>query len=489
MKNILPEIVFSSSNPSESRRISKLENEGKIRKIAARVYTSNFDDTPEQIVRRNIFFILGNLYPEAILSHRSALEFKPTETDQLFVTYKYTRKTELPGVTIRFLEGMGPIEDDHPISGGLYVSQKERALLENLQVSRKPGPDSKTLTYPEIEDRLEQIIRVNGEDELNKVRDRAREIAEKLGMQREFEKLNKIISALLTTHSSAILTSGVAKARATGLPFDPDRIQLFEVLFHELSHREFRNRPEKNTTTKSYRNFALFESYFSNYIEGTIFEVEEAKQIIQTQQPLPARNDDSHDVLGTYQLVSSLQEMSRTPQSPEELIELLKYRHQVLLSARKDKNPGLFKEVNNYAGQTAFVDFRLVTGTLIKGLELYNALQHPFARASYMMFLVSEVHPFLDGNGRVARVMMNAELTKGKQSKIIIPTVYRDDYMGALRKLTRRREPDAFIRMLERAHEFSATVVGENVKYMQSVLERSNAFEEHTEAKLKIIGQ
>jgi len=27
-----------------------------------------------------------------------------------------------------------------------------------------------------------------------------------------------------------------------------------------------------------------------------------------------------------------------------------------------------------------------------------------------MMFLVSEVHPFLDGNGRIARVMMNAEL-------------------------------------------------------------------------------
>ena len=27
-----------------------------------------------------------------------------------------------------------------------------------------------------------------------------------------------------------------------------------------------------------------------------------------------------------------------------------------------------------------------------------------------MMFLVSEVHPFVDGNGRIARIMMNAEL-------------------------------------------------------------------------------
>ena len=34
-----------------------------------------------------------------------------------------------------------------------------------------------------------------------------------------------------------------------------------------------------------------------------------------------------------------------------------------------------------------------------------------------MMFLVAEVHPFADGNGRVARVMMNAELIAGGQQR------------------------------------------------------------------------
>ncbi|GAI76162.1 unnamed protein product, partial [marine sediment metagenome] len=29
-----------------------------------------------------------------------------------------------------------------------------------------------------------------------------------------------------------------------------------------------------------------------------------------------------------------------------------------------------------------------------------------------IMFVISEIHPFLDGNGRIARVMMNAELVK-----------------------------------------------------------------------------
>ncbi|WP_282778728.1 Fic family protein [Phaeodactylibacter xiamenensis] len=57
---------------------------------------------------------------------------------------------------------------------------------------------------------------------------------------------------------------------------------------------------------------------------------------------------------------------------------------------------------------------------------------NPIARAIYMMFLVTEVHPFDDGNGRIARIMMNAELVHGGSSKIIIPTVYREDYMLAL---------------------------------------------------------
>ena len=490
MENIFPvqlqEVIYGSSSPAVSKQVSRWEKEGIIKKIAPRLYTANLTEAPETIVRRNLFAILAHLYPGAVLSHRSALEFKPTATGQLFLTYKYTRKAELPGLTIRFLQGNGPIDGDNPVSGELYASQRERAFLENFQLSRKQGPDAKHLPLPEIEERLEQIIRVNGEAELNKVRDRAHLIAETLGLQREFTKLNTVISALLATHSSNILTSPVAAARAFGAPYDPSRLELFETLFQALKQREFPYRKDKNTSREAFTNFAFFESYFSNYIEGTVFKVEEARQIVESQHPLHARHEDSHDVLGTYQLVSNRQEMCITPSSPEELITILQYRHQVLLSARSSKNPGVFKDKNNFAGQTAFVAHELVRGTLIKGFDFYQTLRHPFARAAYIMFLVSEIHPFLDGNGRIARVMMNAELVKANQSRIIIPTVYRDDYMGALRRLTRRREPQAYVRMLARAHEFSTTIVGPGMDTMQRHLEESNAFLEHTEGQLRI---
>lgn len=101
------------------------------------------------------------------------------------------------------------------------------------------------------------------------------------------------------------------------------------------------------------------------------------------------------------------------------------------------------------------------------------------------MFLVTEVRPFLDGNGRIARVMMNAELTAKGMSKIIIPTAYRIDYLDAMRKLTRRQDPETYIRMLSRAYEFSATVHGEDLDSMERYLRQCNAFEQGEEYILR----
>ncbi|MCB4234884.1 hypothetical protein LDL59_06595 [Kaistella anthropi] len=100
----LQELIFSSSNPEVSREISKMENKGIIRKIAPRIYTSNLEESAAKIIQRNIFQILGNLYPGAVLSHRSALEFKPTEDSQIFLTYSYSKKLNYQGITLIFFK-------------------------------------------------------------------------------------------------------------------------------------------------------------------------------------------------------------------------------------------------------------------------------------------------------------------------------------------------------------------------------------------------
>ena len=45
-------------------------------------------------------------------------------------------------------------------------------------------------------------------------------------------------------------------------------------------------------------------------------------------------------------------------------------------------------------------------GTLHEGFKLYRNLREPLARALFMMFEISEVHPFDDGNGRFDQLLV-----------------------------------------------------------------------------------
>lgn len=481
----LQEIIIGTAE--RSKEIRKLENQGLVRKIAPRIYTSSLEEAPKKIIRRNWYRLVSDLFPDAFLSHRSALERMPTPEGHLYLTRSYKNTVELPGLTLHFSKGPAPLEDDLLFFGNLKVSGLARAWLENLQRTKGSGEEAKTLGREQLEEKIEAFLRVKGEDAINQVRDRARAIAPLLGMAKEFTELSQLITDLLGTGLSKNLVSPIARARVFGEPVDPDRIQLFESVYEELVRKDYPDYPDQNKSIQSYQHFAFFESYFSNFIEGTEFTVDEAKQIITTSTPLPARDEDSHDVLGTYQIVSNRNEMSMVPASADNLLRLLRERHAILLSARITKNPGGFKDRNNRAGTTEFVDKELVPGTLKKGFDWYSLLQHPFAKAVYMMFMVSEVHPFLDGNGRIARVMMNAELSSKGLSKIIIPTVFREDYMGALKKLTKQRDADAYIRMMLRAWEFSSNVHDESLEDMEKYLIACNAFLTHKEGYLKII--
>ena len=481
------EIVFSSSNANVSRKISIAEKMGELKKIAPRIYTSNMLDSDESIVKRNLIDILAWRYPNAVISHRSAQELRPTEENEFFLSYSFRKKiADLPGVVININEGPKAIEGDIFLNG-IYIASEYRWMLECMQISKRKGEQSKVLPISFIENRLEKMILIQGEDKLNEFRDKLRAFSVLLDMPIEFQKLSRIISALLATHNVSVLTNESSKARVTGLPFDAARIELFSLLFDALKDHFFIERTNKNTDEQSYRLFSFFEGYFSNYIEGTRFTIDEAKLIVESGIAIPKRVKDSHDILGTFTVISNRSEMMKVPATPEQLFELLQNRHLILMREREDCNPGQFKDKNNQAGNTLFVDHRLVKGTLIQAFKYYAALKEPMAKAIFMMFMISEVHPFIDGNGRVARIMMNAELFHGGQSRIIVPTVFREDYILALRKLTRSKVPDTYIRVMEKLHKFSDNLYGNDFDDLNNYLMGCNAYEEPDKAHLKFI--
>lgn len=482
-----PEIVFGSKDSRKSQAIHRAVLAGQLKKIAPRLYTSNLKDSPAAIVARHCYQILGTLFPHAIISHRSALMGGLSKEGVIFLTYKYNKKISLPGITVRLIKGKKNQPGDTPFMEKLFISSRARAFLENLQPSRKKETIKKSLSRKTLEERLDKIAQVYGEKELNRLRDESRVLAAKLNLKKEWIILQKMIGALLGSQSETKLHSEAAKARALGLPYDAARLELFANLFNDLKNEILPIRAEHSLSTKTLHHLAFFEAYFSNYIEGTEFAVEEAADIV-FRHKISNRPEDAHDVLATFQIVANMNEMNLLPRNANELMGLLKKRHQILMDVRPDKQPGSFKTTANRVGNLMFVAPELVNGTLVKAFSLYQNLEPGLERALFIMFLITEVHPFLDGNGRIARIMMNAELVHVNQSRIIVPTVYREDYLLALRKLSRTGDAGPYIRMLLRAQAFTAKIDFSNYESALKQIRKSNAFMQPYEGKLKLQG-
>jgi hypothetical protein len=65
-------------------------------------------------------------------------------------------------------------------------------------------------------------------------------------------------------------------------------------------------------------------------------------------------------------------------------------------------------------------------------MELLSQEEHPFVRAVLGHFLFVYIHPYMDGNGRMARFLMNVFLVTGGYPWTIIPSEERESYMAAL---------------------------------------------------------
>ncbi|MDD2764923.1 MAG: Fic family protein [Opitutaceae bacterium] len=447
-------VFFGTSDPKQSNKISRAVTANKARKIAPKVYTDDLTTPIEDIVRRHRLEIVAHFYPGAVISHRSAIETNVSPRGKLHLTLPGAAQPKriLPGLEIRIWNGPAAQPDDIQTSFGtgmgLYTASQPRALLENMQIARARADDeTKTLSQEELDRWIDRQIRVFGPAWLDQTLSQAETVAQRLGWNREYGELTALVTAFKSASSPIHLVTDVAQARARGTPFDPERMTLFGLLHARLAVESFRALPRM--PAEEVDNRAFWEAYFSNYIEGTKFTVEEAHAIVYN--PTAAKDinrkrpHDAHDIAETHRLIIDPNISVELPKSADSFIELIKRRHARMMSSRLDVAPGVFKALPNSVGSHTFVLPAMVEETLRRGLPAVYNLPTATARAFYMLFLVSEVHPFNDGNGRISRLCMNAELEAAGQARLIIPTSFRTDYLGVLGALSLRSDPDPFV--------------------------------------------
>jgi len=463
------------SDKESSAEISRAVKAGLIRKIGPRLYTSNVNDDPEKLVRQNVWQIVSLLLPGVVVTHRSALENKISPNGRIYVTGGNAKVISLPGMEIVVLKGHGPLPNlDMPMLRH-FMACRERGYLENLSPTKDKGGESKILPRNELEEKLVAVMKSGGEIALNALRDRSKEVAHNLGLNAEFKKLDMLIGTILGTRSLNLI-SPLSQAYSIGEGYDPQATERFAILRAELAGRVFKSRTMPTEDRQVFYNASFFDAYFSNFIEGTEFEVDEAREIIESGAVPADRPEDGHDILGTYRIVGSIDEMTTIPHDFNEFMEILARRHTTIMEGRADKRPGLFKEKPNIAGLTRFVEPVLVRGTLRQAFEFYRGLTDPFARALFIMFTISDIHPFDDGNGRVARAMMNAELVAKGETRIIIPSVFRGEYLSGLKRMTNAADPIPFIKQLDYVQEFFYRINLTDIDRAIEMMKNCNSF-------------
>ncbi|HEU4905223.1 MAG TPA: Fic family protein [Solirubrobacterales bacterium] len=470
--------------PTDFGAASRAARRGDLRRLARGLYTWNLDEPAEQLLRRRWIDVAALYFPGAVLVDRSAVEARPAADGSVFLDSgpkpTHPSSVRLPGLTLKPRSGPGRVDGDMQF-GPLWRSGEARTALDNVRPSRARGGVARTLGIAELEEWLERIARNRGEADLQRIRDEARDLAPSLSAEAQQRLLDELTAALLGTGDAGLKTE-LGRARGRRQPFDAARVGLFETLRGALAAHVAPARP---ASADPERAFAFFEAYFSNFIEGTEFELGEAEEIVFSGVVPEDRPEDAHDILGTFGVVTDPQLRSRTPADGDDFAELLRLLNRRILEQRPDKAPGEWKQRANRAGGPSFVAPDLVLGTLAEAWSFYETLSLGFPRAVFAMFAVSEIHPFADGNGRVCRALLNAELSAAGQCRILIPLCFRADYLGALRAMSRQSNPDPLIRMAERAQRWASLVDWSTLPRATTQLEASNALVPPDEAEEK----
>ena len=475
---------------ASAQTLGRAVAEGHIRRLAPRLYTADLVSDPAQIVAENRWYILGRLLPGAVIVDRSAAEGGKAVDGVLYVASEERRTPlKLPGLEVRIRPSHmnDEIADDLPWPHGLRMSRPARILVDNLASSRsRGGRVARTLSPAELEDWLAGKAVVWDEGRMTRLREEAVELAEAIGASDQVGEIDGLFQRLAGSEPLRPDSGALFQAVVDGKGWDEQRVEMFKRLAGGLSEHSDPDVAEFLPAGQYNTELPFFESYFSNYIEGTVFTVEEARHIIETQQPPASRPADGHDILGTYQCVVDAVGRKAVSESPQSLMGYLCDRHKMILGGRPEMGPGQWKKAPNQFGAYQFVAPNLVEGTLHKGLELACSVPAGFRRALFAMVVITEVHPFADGNGRVARVMMNAELSAVEAARIVIPSVYRNEYIAGLRStsVSEGTEVSALMRVMGFAWRWTAAMPWEDRAATEGQLEATNALRDPDDAAI-----
>lgn len=219
-------------------------------------------------------------------------------------------------------------------------------------------------------------------------------------------------------------------------------------------------RPDESEEFREVESF--FEAYFSNQIEGSELSVGEAQRVVADEQyeaATEAKRQDARDLRGTIRAIT---DPALRADSSVEFVHwrrTIRRRHLLMMAHRgEEMRPGEWKLDPNRAGGKKFIPPRLVEEALRVGHRMIKSCEQGMARGIMNLFVITSIHPFVDGNGRSSRMAMNAELSKEGLARMVVTEHSRKGMIAGLKRLESRRKSNRLIDEMQEIQRWSASV-------------------------------
>jgi len=215
-------------------------------------------------------------------------------------------------------------------------------------------------------------------------------------------------------------------------------------------------RPLTVAEVKEYDNYLRIGlTYSSNAIEGNTLTLSETKVLLE--DGLTVGGKPLRDCYETTGHASAFDYMVSIARDSDLNItdEMICRFHKLFYEKINSDEAGKYRDHQVFITGTDYIppkadDIPILMKKFIEELDQKKDLVHPIELAAFAHRKLVDIHPFADGNGRTARLLMNMILINQGYQPVSISPVMRLDYYGALRIAQRKNKPsdEAFIALI-----------------------------------------
>ena len=182
-------------------------------------------------------------------------------------------------------------------------------------------------------------------------------------------------------------------------------------------------------------------------IEGSTMTLGQTRSLLENN--LSPKNTSTQDIIEAEQMAKLFDKMLKTSKDISK--RLILNWHERLFERTDPNNAGSFRreDVGPYLGKTEYVlwsDVIIEIGNLVSWYKKNKNKMNPVELASRFHLRFELIHPFIDGNGRIGRLLAIRILHKNSYPMINIEPKEKQTYLNKLESSYLKNDPLIFVK-------------------------------------------